>query len=72
MKILIGVALIVLGVIGLTVGGLSFTHAKPVADLGPIHVSEEKRDTLPVPPIAGGVCLVAGVLLLVVGGRGHA
>lgn len=68
-KMIIAVALIVLGIAGLTYGRLSFTHSKKVVDLGPVEVTKQERNTLPIPPIAGGLCLVAGVALLVVGGK---
>ena len=70
MKLALAIALIVLGVLGLSYGSISFTHEKKVADVGPVHVTREQHDSFPVPPIAGGVCLVAGVAILVLGGRG--
>ena len=72
MKFALAVALIVLGLAGLTYGGISFTHQKKDVDLGPIQISHDKTDTLPITPIAGGLCLIAGVAILVVGGRGGA
>lgn len=68
-KMIIAVALIVLGIAGLTYGRLSFTHTKKVVDLGAVQVTKQERNSLPIPPIAGGLCLVAGVALLVVGGK---
>jgi hypothetical protein len=70
MKFAAAIALIVLGVVGLAYGGISFTHQKKDVDLGPIQISHEKTDTLPITPIAGGLCLVAGVAILIAGGRG--
>ena len=52
MKLVLAIALIVLGVRGLTYGGISFTHQKKDVDLGPNQVSHETRDTLPLPPVA--------------------
>jgi hypothetical protein len=71
MKLVLAIVLIVLGVMGLAYGGISFTHQKKDVDLGPIQVSHETHDTLPLPPIVGGVCLVAGVAILILGGRKH-
>ena len=48
MKLALAIALIVLGVMGLAYGGISFTHEKKDVDLGPIQVSHERRDTLPI------------------------
>jgi hypothetical protein len=66
---LLAIALIVVGVIGLAYGGITVTRQKKDVDLGPIQVSHETHDTLPLPPIAGGACLVAGVAILLLGGR---
>ena len=60
----IGIVLIVLGIVGLLYGGLSWTREDTVLDAGPIEITADKRETLPIPPIAGGLCLVAGVVLL--------
>jgi uncharacterized membrane protein YidH (DUF202 family) len=68
MKI-IGVVLIVLGILGLAYGGLHWTRREKVVDLGPVEVTSEKRESLPLPPIAGGVMLVAGVALVLAGNR---
>jgi hypothetical protein len=72
MKLVVAIALIVLGVVGLAYGGITFTHQKKVADLGPIQVTHEEHDRLPLPPIAGGVCLVSGIAILILGGRERA
>jgi hypothetical protein len=65
----VGVLLIVLGVIGLAYGGLTWTRREKVVDLGPIEVTQNKTQSLPLPPIAGGICLVAGIILLAGPGR---
>ena len=66
----LGIVLVVLGVIGLAYGGFQWTHKKTVMDLGPVEVTSEKHDRLPIPPVAGAAFLVAGVVLLVVKRRG--
>jgi uncharacterized membrane protein YidH (DUF202 family) len=66
---ILGVLLIVLGIVGLIYGGVSWTQQEKVVDLGPLEVTSERQKSLPVPPIVGGVCLVAGVLLVLKGGR---
>ncbi len=63
---LVAIVLIVLGIVGLAYGGISWTRRETVLDAGPIELSTEKRETLPLPPIVGGVCLVAGIALLVI------
>ena len=61
----VGIVLIVLGLVGLLYGGLTWTRREKVVDLGPIEVTQEQHKSIPVPPVVGGICLVAGVLLLV-------
>jgi hypothetical protein len=68
MKI-IGIVLIVLGVISLAYGGISYTTREKVIDVGPIEATTERHRTLPLPPIIGGVALAAGIALLVTGSR---
>jgi hypothetical protein len=61
----IGIVLIVLGLVGVAYGGLTYTTKEKVVDLGPIDVSRDKKHTLPVPPVVGGLALLGGVVLLV-------
>jgi hypothetical protein len=65
----LGVILIVLGLIGLIWGGVSYTTSKKVVDLGPLHASRDVRHSIPVPPIAGGILLAAGLVLTASGRR---
>jgi hypothetical protein len=50
-------------------GGISFTHEKKDVDLGPVQVSHEQKQTMPISPILSTLSLVAGVGLVVVGAR---
>ena len=65
-KQVIGILLIVVGLVSLLMGGFSWTREKKVIDLGPIEATTRERETLPIPPIVGGLLLAAGVVLLVV------
>jgi hypothetical protein len=60
----IGIVLVVLGLIGLLIGGVTWTDRDTVVDAGPLEITTEERERLPIPPIAGGILLVAGVVLL--------
>jgi uncharacterized membrane protein YidH (DUF202 family) len=66
---LVGILLIVLGVIGLAVGGINYTRREKVIDIGPIEATAERHERIPVSPVAGGLALVAGVVLLVAANR---
>ena len=62
-----GIILIALGLIGLVWGGVTYTTQQKVVDIGPIHATREKTHNIPLPPIAGAVALIGGVVLLVSG-----
>ena len=64
---LIGIILIVVGIVAFAYQGISYTSREKVVDLGPVQVTSERTRTIPLPPIAGGLALVGGVLLLVMG-----
>ena len=67
---IIGLILIVIAIIGFAVGGVSFTHQKQDAKLGPIDISHKETDTVPIPPILSAIALVGGIGLVVVGVKG--
>jgi len=71
MKI-IGILLIVLGIAGLAYGGITWTTREKVIDLGSVEVTHDKNETLPIPPIAGAVAVVAGAFILLTDRRRRA
>ena len=66
---IVGIILIVLGIAGVAYGGFSWTRQKTVLDAGPLTVKTDKRESLPIPPLVGAVCLIGGVVLVVSGRR---
>jgi hypothetical protein len=66
---LAGIILIVIGILALVYQGFSYTQTKQDAQLGPIEIQHQETHNVPIPPIVGGVCIVAGVVALVAGGR---
>jgi hypothetical protein len=63
----LGIILIVVGLIGLAWGGLTYTTREKVVDIGPIHATRDKNHTVPLPPIGGAIALIGGVVLFVAG-----
>ena len=63
----LGIILIVLGLIGVGWGGFTYTTREKVVDIGPIHATRDKTHDIPLPPIAGALALIGGVVLLVAG-----
>lgn len=66
---IIGIILIILGIVALVFGGISYTKREKVIDLGPIEATAEKKKTIPLPPILGAISLVGGIVLLLAGSR---
>ena len=66
MNKILGVILIVLGLFGLAWGGFTYKTREKVVDIGPIHATRDETHTIPLPPIAGAVALIGGIVLLVV------
>lgn len=64
---ILAVLLIVLGIVALLWGGISYTREKKVLDIGPIEARTKTRETIPLPPILGVVAIGAGVVLLITG-----
>lgn len=48
-----GIVLIVVGLISLALGGISYTTKEKVVDLGPIQATAERHKTIPLPPLLG-------------------
>ena len=67
-----GIILIVLGIIGLAYGGITYTRRRDTVNVGPLSATVQQRETLPISPVLSGVCLLAGIGLLVAGGRRRA
>ena len=67
-----GIILIIVGIVGLAYGGITYTRRRNTVSLGPISATVTQRETLPISPIAGAIALVAGVGLLIAGGRRRA
>jgi hypothetical protein len=66
---IIGVILIVIGVIALVFGGITYTRREKVLDIGPLQASTERQKTIPLSPVLGRLALVGGVALMIVGSR---
>ena len=66
---IIGIALIILGLVALAYEGITYTTQEKVIDLGPLKATVEKKETIPLPPLLGGLALAGGIVLLIVGAR---
>jgi hypothetical protein len=64
-----GILLIVVGIVGFAIGGITFTHEKKDVDLGPLQVFHKQSKTIPISPILSTISIVAGVGLVIAGAR---
>ncbi|HKT06728.1 MAG TPA: hypothetical protein VJR24_02440 [Gemmatimonadaceae bacterium] len=64
---ILGWILVVAGIVVLALGGFSYVKERNTAQVGPIEVGTVKKGF--VPPVAGGVALVIGIVLVVADGR---
>jgi uncharacterized membrane protein len=63
---LLGIALIVLGVLGLVYGQFSYTRKSHEADLGVVKLQLKEKETVNVPAWAGVAAIAVGTGLLLV------
>lgn len=59
----VGIVLIVIGVILFIWTGFTYTKKEKIIDAGPIQVSADKEKSVNWPPYAGGVVLIAGIVI---------
>jgi uncharacterized membrane protein len=67
--VIIGIALIALGVVAFAYQGITYTSREKIIDIGPIQATHETKKTIPLSPILGGISLVGGIVLVVLGTR---
>ncbi len=65
----LGIILIVLGVLALVYQGIQYTSREKILDIGSLEVTADTKKTIPLPPIVGGIALVAGIALILVDRR---
>ena len=66
MKI-VGIVLIVIGILALVYQGFSYTQTKQDAKIGSLEIQHQETHDVPIPPVVGGLCILAGVVALVAG-----
>jgi len=63
---LLGIILIVLGVLGLAYQGIQYTSREKILEIGSLKVTANTEKRIPLPPIVGGISLIAGIVLILV------
>jgi hypothetical protein len=62
-----GIGLILLGIVALSYNRITYTTKEKIIDIGPIEATAEKEKTIPLPPLLGGLSLIAGIGLIAIG-----
>ena len=60
-----GFILVVLGLLALVYGGISYNRQRTVLDVGPFKAVATEQRNIPLSPIVGGIALLGGIILLV-------
>jgi hypothetical protein len=66
---LIGIVLIIVGIVTLAWGGVFWTDRETVLDAGPLEVTADEREGFALPPVAGIISLVGGIVLVAIPSR---
>jgi uncharacterized membrane protein YidH (DUF202 family) len=62
----LGIVLVILGIAALAYQGIQYTSREKILDIGSLQVSANTKKNIPIPPIVGGISLVAGIALILV------
>jgi hypothetical protein len=66
---IIGILLILAGIAAFVLGEVGFTRKETVLQVGDAKIEAQTKDTVPLPPIAAGAAIVAGLVLVYIGYR---
>ena len=61
----LGIVLIAAGILMFVFGKLSFTKEEKVVDIGPVEINKKEKKTVNWPDYAGGIAILAGIVVLV-------
>ena len=64
--LIVGCVLVLLGVTGMVWGGFTYTRDRKTS-LGPIDITYEDKERIPIHPAVGAVVLAAGVVVFAAG-----
>ena len=67
--VIIGLILVVLGVIALVIPSFTYFTTEQVADVGFFQIDVSRPHTIVLNPIAGGIAMAVGVVMILMGSR---
>lgn len=65
----LGIILIVVGILMFIFPKISFSHKEKVVDVGPVEINKNEKHTVDWPTYAGGIAVVAGIVVLLAGNK---
>ena len=65
----LGIVLIVVGLLMFVFNGFNYQTEKRVADIGPVKINKTENHSIGWPVYAGGIAVLAGIVVLVAGSR---
>jgi uncharacterized membrane protein YidH (DUF202 family) len=65
----IGIVLVLLGILALVYGGISYNKSRTVLQMGSMSVTATEHKSIPVPAVVGVVVVIGGAALLLAGKR---
>ena len=68
----VGIVLVILGALALGYGGFTYVTRDNIVDAGPIQINANREKTVWIPPVVGGIAVVAGLLVIATSGRREA
>ncbi len=66
---LLGIALVILGVVALIYGGISYSRQRTILEVGGLKATATEHKSIPFPPIAGAILVAGGVGVLALQSR---
>lgn len=65
----LGIALVILGVVGLLWGGIPYKKTENVAEIGGLKMQVTEKKQMTISPWISGIAILAGVALIMRGGK---
>ena len=60
----LGAVLVILGIVALVYGGISYNRQRTVLEVGSLKVTATEHRSVPVPAVVGVIALLGGVAML--------
>ena len=69
---MVGIALVVLGFVGLMWGGIPYKKTENVAEIGGLKMQVTEKKEMTIAPWISGIAILAGAVLIMRGGKSAA